>query len=254
MYRVYVMNVMPLLDEAVREEALNYTDKDRRSRVAAAKSPLAKAQSAGAGLLLAYGLSRLRQCESGGAFDDSAALGSFAVLGGFAASGSFESDGSAAPFWEEVQVVEALKRVKSCSYAWKEGEQVQRVSGGKPCFSHSSLFFNLSHSGEYAACVLADREVGIDLQREQGSKAAWRIAPRVLHEAEAAYRREEPMIYRIWTVKEAYVKATGEGIRRDFRELCVDFEKETVQRQPFQLCEPIPGYLLAVCTLAEDFF
>lgn len=224
---------MPLLDEAMREEALSYTDKDRRSRVASARSALSRAQSAGAGLLLAYGLSRLRQCESCGASGDSADLGSFA-----------------APFWEEVQVEEALKRMKSRPYVRKE---IQRVPGGKPCFFHSSLFFNLSHSGEYAACVLADREVGIDLQREQGIKAAWRIAPRVLHETEAAYRKEGAMIYRIWTVKEAYVKATGEGIRRDFRELCVDFEKETVQRQPFLLGEPIPGYLLAVCTLTENF-
>lgn len=37
---------------------------------------------------------------------------------------------------------------------------------GKPYFKYfSNLFFSLSHSGSYAACIISEHEVGIDLQK-----------------------------------------------------------------------------------------
>ena len=48
------MNVMPLLDVSMREEALDFMEEERRRYLSALKPELSKAQSVGAGLLLAY--------------------------------------------------------------------------------------------------------------------------------------------------------------------------------------------------------
>ena len=40
-------------------------------------------------------------------------------------------------------------------------------SQGKPYFlSHCEIFFNISHSSNYVACVIGDRPVGIDIEKE----------------------------------------------------------------------------------------
>ena len=54
MQRIYVMNVMPLLDVSMREEALDFMEEERRRHLSVLKPELSKAQSVGAGLLLAY--------------------------------------------------------------------------------------------------------------------------------------------------------------------------------------------------------
>lgn len=221
MQRIYVMNVMPLLDISMREEALDFMEEERRRHLSALKPELSKAQSVGAGLLLAYAVNMAGE-RGPVIFEDSS--------------------------YEEVSLSDVLSALKSAVPQCRDNFKIERTSAGKPFFPNCDhLYFNLSHSGEYAACVLADHEVGVDIQKVQGTAAVRRIAPRILHAGEAAYREEESMLYRIWTIKEAYVKATGEGIRRDFREIRVDFEKGTVEDMPFTLWESVPGYMLAVC-------
>lgn len=215
------MNVMPLLDVSMREEALDFMEEERRRHLSALKPELSKAQSVGAGLLLAYAVNMAGE-RGPVIFEDSS--------------------------YEEVSLSDVLSALKSAVPQCRDNFKIERTSAGKPFFPNCDhLYFNLSHSGEYAACVLADHEVGVDIQKVQGTAAVRRIAPRILHAGEAAYREEESMLYRIWTIKEAYVKATGEGIRRDFREIRVDFEKGTVEDMPFTLWESVPGYMLAVC-------
>lgn len=221
MQRIYVMNVMSLLDISMREEALDFMEEERRRHLSALKPELSKAQSVGAGLLLAYAVNMAGE-RGPVIFEDSS--------------------------YEEVSLSDVLSALKSAVPQCRDNFKIERTSAGKPFFPNCDhLYFNLSHSGEYAACVLADHEVGVDIQKVQGTAAVRRIAPRILHAGEAAYREEESMLYRIWTIKEAYVKATGEGIRRDFREIRVDFEKGTVEDMPFTLWESVPGYMLAVC-------
>lgn len=236
MQRIYVMNVMPLLDISMREEALDFMEEERRRHLSALKTEHSKAQSVGAGLLLAYAVNM-----AGEPLADDPAMSDFTA--GERELMIFEDSS-----YEEVSLSDVLSALKSTVPQCRDNFKIERTATGKPFFPNCDhLYFNLSHSGEYAACVLADHEVGVDIQKVQGAAAVRRIAPRILHTGEAAYREEERMLYRIWTIKEAYVKATGEGIRRDFREIRVDFEKGTVEDMPFTLWESVPGYMLAVC-------
>ena len=45
-------------------------------------------------------------------------------------------------------------------------------TNGKPYLEGNELYFNLSHSGDYALCVLCDTEVGCDIQRVRNPKTS----------------------------------------------------------------------------------
>ena len=78
-------------------------------------------------------------------------------------------------------------------------------SQGKPYF--------LSHSSNYVACVIGDRPVGIDI--EKARKGRQNLAKRFFDISEAEWIKEcdsDQRFFRIWTLKEAYGKATGQGV------------------------------------------
>ncbi|HAL26088.1 MAG TPA: phosphopantetheinyl transferase [Chloroflexi bacterium] len=99
-----------------------------------------------------------------------------------------------------------------------------RDGKGKPEIAgrlrREKLRFNVAHSGgRVAYAVTRGREVGIDLERIAHDVPAEALAERFFSEEEAAGIRRLPSpdrrqaFFTIWTLKEAYLKATGEGLR-----------------------------------------
>jgi 4'-phosphopantetheinyl transferase len=91
---------------------------------------------------------------------------------------------------------------------------------GKPFLPDGTLRFNLSHSGEVALVALAwGREVGIDVEQLRPGVDHDRLADRYLAPAETAQLRRLPTeerrlaFWHCWVRKEAYLKATGHGMR-----------------------------------------
>jgi 4'-phosphopantetheinyl transferase len=91
------------------------------------------------------------------------------------------------------------------------------------------LQFNLSHSNGVAVFAFTtDREVGIDIEEIRPLPDAAAIAGRFFSPGEiAALERVNPIdrlhaFYNCWTRKEAYVKATGEGLQRPLDSFSVD--------------------------------
>lgn len=84
---------------------------------------------------------------------------------------------------------------------------------GKPVILDERHFFNLSHSGSYAACVYGTYPCGIDIQKHTPDR--FHVAERCFTPLEQKKIREEgaQCFTRIWTVKESYLKYTGQGIR-----------------------------------------
>ena len=81
------------------------------------------------------------------------------------------------------------------------------------------LRFNLSHTRGLAACALALHDVGVDVERSDRtvdlSLADHYFAPeeqRLLKAAPSGERRR--LFFQLWTLKEAFIKATGEGLSR----------------------------------------
>ncbi len=82
---------------------------------------------------------------------------------------------------------------------------------GKPYLTQGDLYFNLSHSGDYAALVISDEEVGVDIEKLEPPKIA--VAKRFFSKPEYDWLAKHPMnFYDLWVLKESYVKALGTGL------------------------------------------
>ena len=79
------------------------------------------------------------------------------------------------------------------------------------------LHFNLSHSGERVMCVISPYEVGCDVEIIKGDRG--KLAERFFLPEESAWIKhfeslelQTEAFYRLWTLKECYMKVTGRGM------------------------------------------
>lgn len=104
------------------------------------------------------------------------------------------------------------------SLEFRYGEQ------GKPSLvpeqNPKNLRFNLTHSHELAVLAVAKgREVGVDVERLRDNIEFRKLALRYFSPAEIESLTElegvnlKRHFFRIWTAKEAYIKAIGKGLR-----------------------------------------
>jgi 4'-phosphopantetheinyl transferase len=97
--------------------------------------------------------------------------------------------------------------------------RIERDSHGKPRLASARLQFNLSHSGG-ALLVGVSREqpLGVDLEMSRRSRRVLDLAQRYFHPTEVAAlaalpeARQQPAFLRLWSCKEALLKAQGRGI------------------------------------------
>jgi len=88
--------------------------------------------------------------------------------------------------------------------------------------------FNTSHSGELAVVAMANCELGVDAEWLRPVPNAERLARRFFSEGEQRWILSHPpaerdaAFLRIWTCKEAYLKAAGLGIAMPLRDIDVD--------------------------------
>lgn len=119
---------------------------------------------------------------------------------------------------------------------------------GKPYFAELPIYFNLSHSGDYVLCAVADVEVGADIQRMESIDYE-RIASRFFSEKECEVLRQtgaekaKQLFYQLWTRKEAYGKLTGEGLGRV---IAVDRSSSSTDLV-WKEYDGLEGYSIAVC-------
>lgn len=105
---------------------------------------------------------------------------------------------------------------------------------GKPSlFGTEDFYFNVSHSGEWIVCAIDDKPVGIDIER---------IVQIDLNIAESFFSLDEQefinqgcnidekrnRFYRVWTLKESYLKAIGVGLSINLNSFSVANKKETL--------------------------
>ena len=91
---------------------------------------------------------------------------------------------------------------------------------GKPSIvGHPEIFFNMSHCREAAICVLSEAPVGVDVESIRSyneSLARYTMSDAEMEQIEKAERPDVEFI-RLWTLKEAVLKRSGEGIRNDMK-------------------------------------
>lgn len=144
------------------------------------------------------------------------------------------------------------------------GNQVEVEEGGKLYLPGvDNFFFSISHSGEYAACVVGDVPVGVDIQQKRATKA--NIAKRFFKEEEKIKIENEPlekrdeMFFRYWTGKECYLKLKGQGIFCGMDQFFVDLEEKRIvdpySRQEIYLKEYkcLEDYYITVACYSKKF-
>ena len=93
---------------------------------------------------------------------------------------------------------------------------IERTDRGKPYFVGTHLHFSITHTPRHVFCALAENPVGIDAE-EMDRRISLRLAEKILSPAEFARYQKAPdkraALLRLWVLKEASVKLTGEGLR-----------------------------------------
>ena len=114
---------------------------------------------------------------------------------------------------------ETGRRLLRQMYRRQFGREIPEIvleSRGKPRFRDGSVHFSITHTPHHAFCALSDTPVGIDAE-ERSRRVNPKLAQKVLSPAEftryeAAPDRDEALL-RLWVLKEALVKCSGEGLR-----------------------------------------
>ena len=90
---------------------------------------------------------------------------------------------------------------------------------GKPSVAGSGLYFNVSHSGKAALFGFTEAgPIGVDVEWNKRTVEIEEVASRFFSAGEyrelCEYSQEErqEVFFRIWTRKEAFIKAVGEGL------------------------------------------
>ncbi len=87
--------------------------------------------------------------------------------------------------------------------------------------NHADIHFNISHCRGAACCIFSDQPVGIDIQEVRHGKMDAMIKVCSENEQATIKNSEDPHLEfcKIWSIKEAISKQSGDGIFRDIRNL-----------------------------------
>jgi 4'-phosphopantetheinyl transferase len=159
----------------------------------------------------------------------------------------------------------------SLAFCYSKKEKPSLALG--PAHMESGVSFNVSHSGEIALFAFSRRrEVGVDVEQVRRDADLEAIARRFFSAREqsqlAALPTEEKVdaFFRCWTRKEAYIKATGDGLSLPLSQFDVSLaagEKSALLatrpdgseagRWLLQEVPAGPGYIAALCVRGQDW-
>ena len=99
------------------------------------------------------------------------------------------------------------------------------------------LRFNISHTRGLVACALARSELGVDVESSDRPThpglANSVFAPEETSVLKAAPAdRQASLFFRFWTLKEAFIKATGEGLHRPLHSFSFALDPVRIQFHP----------------------
>lgn len=133
---------------------------------------------------------------------------------------------------------------------------------GKPHLIDLPYYFNISHSGDWIVCAVGDRPLGVDVERigEIDIKIADRFfaRPEVLDLLSIAEEKQMDYFFTLWTLKESYIKAEGQGLSIPIDTFWFRFDDDQLSFHAdddpgwnFRLYPQLDGYKLALCSLEE---
>lgn len=118
----------------------------------------------------------------------------------------------------------------TCPSAWRFSKNTH----GKPflnCDQFPGLEFNLSHSGDIVLCAFTKAgALGVDIETTTSMHDVDGLMARFFAAEEKAFfntldsLEKQPLFFRLWTIKESYVKALGAGMQIPFDGFSIQME------------------------------
>lgn len=138
---------------------------------------------------------------------------------------------------------------------------VRGVHGKPQLKEYSQIYHNISHTEGLVACAVGNVPVGIDVEhiRPFSEKILRRVMSIKERECYEMLNRDEKIafFFKIWTLKESYVKAAGCGITIPLTDFSFDIKGEKIEctipevhALQYHLKE---DYILSVCTFKPTF-
>lgn len=140
-------------------------------------------------------------------------------------------------------------------------EDIVYGENGKP--EIKGLHFNLSHSAEMAVSAVSEKRVGCDIEKNDRMREY--VAERFFCESEVAYlhllseEKKAEEFYRLWTMKESYIKMTGEGLKLPLNRFEFELGENVKVIREGKECDcyikeyEVPGYKLTICAEEAEF-
>jgi 4'-phosphopantetheinyl transferase len=138
---------------------------------------------------------------------------------------------------------------------------------GKPMLAQQQCYFNVSHSGSRAICAVSASEVGVDLESHKRIDIDIdALIPLICHTQEMAHINtlnvhKNMQFFWLWTCKEAYCKAQGDGLQRDLTGIKIEdrFGAKVVDEQSCNSgdwylypLEIFAGFAACVCSMQHN--
>lgn len=144
-----------------------------------------------------------------------------------------------------------------------EQRKIEVSNQGKPfLLNYPNVYFNLSHAGNRALCIISDKDCGCDVEQINPKKFNLNLVKRFFSQKElelieaADESSKTSLFFDFWTRKESFGKMTGEGVnyiignKTDFSNL-EKFQSENACF--FKLYDLQDGYKYACCSKNKEF-
>ena len=139
-------------------------------------------------------------------------------------------------------------------YPFLSLSDLDHTAYNRPYFKQGGPDFNISHSGEHIVCAISNTcRVGIDIEEvkaveledysAQFNYSEW-LTVRAATDQERAF-------FRIWTQKEALIKANGKGLSLPLKTIYINRNAAQIESEPWYLQE-IPIAEKYICHLATN--
>lgn len=206
-YLLLAASIDCLSDKILYDKAFSLVSEARRKKAVSYKLEADRRRSLAAGILLNYAV-KLWSKKTFGEMCRNGANGSDTVIV------CEDSDTGI-----NMQIVDLKTAIEAYDNTFDY--PMETTANGKPVFSeHPEIHFNLSHAGDYVVCVVSQWEVGVDIEGNREVRAS--IENRFFSceecrwvQAADSEKLHNERFFRLWTLKEAYSKLTGEGISYD---------------------------------------
>lgn len=129
----------------------------------------------------------------------------------------------------------------------------------------ANVHYNVSHSGDWVVCVLSNEKAGIDVEKIK--KTDFDIAKRFFTANEYLSIMSQPSdsrvkhFFRLWTLKESYIKADGRGLSLPLDSFSIDINQDLISVTTdnelkgccFKQFDLDDEHLVSICALENNF-